>query len=73
MIVIYVPMPILFKFESDFKGYKGDKGHIEGPGEQWERQPQGEGQGVVHFSNIQLICMFNVHMLILEWESEFRG
>ena len=42
-------MPILFKFESDFKGYKGDKGHIEGPGEQWERQPQGEGQGVVHF------------------------
>ena len=35
--------------ESEFWGYKSDKGHIEGPGEQRERRPQGPGQGVVHF------------------------
>ena len=41
-------MPI-FQWESEFRGYKCDKGNIEGPGEQRERQPQGPGRGVVNF------------------------
>ena len=41
-------MPI-FQWESEFQGYKCDKGNIEGPGEQREQQPQGPGQGVVNF------------------------
>ena len=53
MNVIHVHMPI-FQWESEFCGYKVDKGHIEGPGEQRERQPQGPGQGVVHFFQIYL-------------------
>ena len=55
MNVIHVLMPI-FQWESEFCCYKVDKGHIKGPGEQRERQPQGPGQGVVHFfSNIHMI------------------
>ena len=46
--MIHVFMSI-FHWESEFWGYKSDKGHVEGPGEQQERQPQGPGQGVVHF------------------------
>ena len=46
--MIYVYMPI-FQWESEFRGYKCDKGKIKGPGEQRERQLQGPGQGVVHF------------------------
>ena len=41
-------MPI-FPRESKFRSFKGDKGHIEGPGEQREQQPQGLGQGAIHF------------------------
>ena len=48
MHMIHVYMSI-FQWESEFRGYKCDKGNIEGPGEQRERQPQGPGQGVVHF------------------------
>ena len=67
--MIYVYMPI-FQWESEFRGYKCDKGKIEGPGEQRERQLQGPGQGVVHFfSNIHMI---HVYMPIFQWESEFR-
>ena len=43
---------LLFQGESEFKGFKGDKGNIEGPGEQRERQLQGPGQEVVHFFQI---------------------
>ena len=39
----------IFEWESELRGYKGDKGHVEGPGEQCERQPQKPGQGVVNF------------------------
>ena len=46
--MIHVYMPI-FQWESEFRGHKGDKSHAEGQGEQWERQPQEPGQGVVHF------------------------
>ena len=46
MIHVYIP---IFQYESEFWGYKCDKGYVEGPGEQWEQQPQGPGQGVVHF------------------------
>ena len=46
-------MPI-FPRESKFRSFKGDKGHIEGPGEQREQQPQGLGQGAIHFFQI---CM----------------
>ena len=53
MHVIHVHMPI-FQWESEFCGYKVDKGHNEGPGEQRERQPQGPGQGVVHFFQIYI-------------------
>ena len=42
---------LIFQGESKFRGFKGDKGYIEGQGEQRERQPQGPGQGVVHFFN----------------------
>ena len=36
-----------------------EKGHIKGPGEQQEWQPQGPGQGVIHFSsNIQMIHIY---------------
>ena len=48
MLMIHVYMPI-FQWESKFRGHKGDKFHIEGPGEQWGRQPKGPGQGVAHF------------------------
>ena len=48
MNVIHVHMPI-FQWESEFWGDKIEKGHIEGPGEQREWQPQGPGQGVVRF------------------------
>ena len=34
-----------------FLGYKGDKIHVKGPGEQWEWQPQGPGQEVIHVSD----------------------
>ena len=44
--MIHVFMSI-FQWESEIWGYKSDKGHIKGPGEQQERQ--GSGQGVVHF------------------------
>ena len=68
MHVIHVHMPI-FQWESEFCGYKVDKGHIKGSGEQRERQPQGPGQGVVHFfSNIHMIY---VYMPIFQWKSEF--
>ena len=67
--MIHVYMSI-FQWESEFRGYKCDKGNIEGPGEQRERQPQGPGQGVVHFSNMYVI---HVHMPIFQWESEFCG
>ena len=40
---------LIFQGESKFRGFKGDKGYIEGQGEQRERQPQGPGQGVVMF------------------------
>ena len=53
MHMIYVYMPI-FQRKSKFRGYKCDKGHVEGPGEQRERQPPGPGQGVVHFFQIYL-------------------
>ena len=53
MNVIHVCMPI-FQWESKFCGYKIEKGHIKGPGEQQERQPQGSGQGVVHFFQIYI-------------------
>ena len=43
---------LIFQGESKFRGFKGDKGHIEGPGEQREQQPNGPGQGVVHFFQI---------------------
>ena len=33
MLMIHVYMPI-FQWESKFRGHKGDKFHIEGPGEQ---------------------------------------
>ena len=69
MNVIHVHMPI-FQWESEFCGYKVDKGHIEGPGEQRERQPQGPGQGVVHFfSNIHMIY---VYMPIFQRKSKFE-
>ena len=48
MHMIHVYMPI-FQSESKSWVYKCDKGHVEGPGEPWEWQPQGLGQGVVHF------------------------
>ena len=51
--MIHVYMPI-FQKKSKFRGYKCDKGHVEGPGEQRERQPQGPGQGVVHFFQIYI-------------------
>ena len=58
---------LLFQGESEFKGFKGDKGNIKGPGEQRERQLQ----GVVHFfSNMHMIHVF---MSIFQWESEFWG
>ena len=53
MHMIHVFMSI-FQWESEFRGYKCDKGNIEGPGEQRERQPQGPGQGVVHFFQIYI-------------------
>ena len=40
---------IFFQGESKFWCYKTVKGHLEGLGEQRERQPQAQGQGVVHF------------------------
>ena len=49
MHVIHVYLPI-FKWESEFWGDKGDKSHVEGPGEQWERQPQEPGQGIVQYA-----------------------
>ena len=49
---------LIFQGESKFRGFKGDKGHIEGPGEQRERQLQGPGQGVVHFFQICIWYMF---------------
>ena len=53
MHVIHVFMSI-FQWESEFRGYKCDKGHVEGQGEQRERQPQGPGHGVVHFFQIYI-------------------
>ena len=44
-------MPI-FQWESEFRGYKIEKGHIKGPGEQQELQLQGPGQGVGYFFQI---------------------
>ena len=43
---------LIFQGKSKFRGFKSDKGHIEGPGEQRERQLQGPGQGVIHFFQI---------------------
>ena len=57
MYVIHDHMPI-FQWESEFLGFTGDKSHVEVPGEQWERQPQGPGQGVVHFFQICMWYMF---------------
>ena len=49
---------LLFQWESEFRGYKYDTGHVEGPGEPWEQQPQGPGQGVVHFFQTCMWYMF---------------
>ena len=55
--MIHVYMSI-FQWESEFCGYKVDKGNIKGPGEQREQQPKGPGQGVVHFFQIYIWYMF---------------
>ena len=60
---------LIFQGESKFRGFKGDKGHIERPGEQRERQLQGLGQGKVHF----FMHTIYVYMSIFQWESEFLG
>ena len=72
-------MPI-FQWESKFWVYKCDKGHLEGPGEQWEWQPQGPGQGVVHFfKNVydtRLHANFSMGIQILRsqgWKIPYRG
>ena len=57
MYMIHVYM-LIFQWESKFWGHKGDKFHIEGPGEQWEWQPQGPGQGVIHFFQPYMWYMF---------------
>ena len=49
---------LLFQGESKSRGFKGDKGNIEGPGEQQEQQLQGPGQGVIHFFQIWIWYMF---------------
>ena len=72
-------MPI-FQWESKFWVYKCDKGHLEGPGEQWEWQPQGPGQGVAHFfKNVYDTCLhanFSMGIQILRsqgWQIPYRG
>ena len=57
MHMIHVYMPI-FQWESKFRGHRGDKFHIKGPGEQWEWQPQGQGRDVAHFFQICIWYMF---------------
>ena len=57
MHVIHVYIPI-FQWESKSLGFKSDKSHVKGPGEPWERQPQGPGQGVIHFFQICIWYMF---------------
>ena len=49
---------LIFQGESKFRGFKGDKGYIEGQGEQRERQPQGPGQGVIQYFQICIYYMF---------------
>ena len=79
MNMIHVYMPI-FQWESKFWVYKCDKGHLEGPGEQWEWQPQGPGQGVAHFfKNVYDTCLhanFSMGIQILRsqgWQIPYRG
>ena len=57
-----------FQRESELRGCKSDKGHVEGP----ERKPQGRGQGVIHlFSNIHVICtLYTMYMIICQF---FKG
>ena len=51
---------LIFQWESEFRGSKGDKSNVEGLGEQWERQPQ--GQGWVHFFHIFASCIVQLDL-----------
>ena len=79
MHMIHVYMPI-FQSESKSWVYKCDKGHVEGPGEPWEWQPQGLGQGVVHFFKYAcdtcLHANFSMRIQIFrfqEWQKPCQG
>ena len=51
---------LIFQWESEFWGSKGDKSNVEGLGEQWDRQPQ--GQGWVHFFHIFASCIVQLDL-----------